>query len=46
MTRAANAEWVWIEPKVLLAAHDEQLAEHGGAAPYLGDLYAIPNRPA
>jgi death on curing protein len=24
--------WVWIDPDVLLAAHDEQLAEHGGAA--------------
>lgn len=24
--------WVWLDPKVLLAAHDEQLAEHGGIA--------------
>jgi death-on-curing protein len=24
--------WVWIDPRVLLAVHDEQLAEHGGAA--------------
>ena len=24
--------WVWIDPAVLLAVHDEQLAEHGGAA--------------
>lgn len=24
--------WVWLDPDVLLAAHDEQLAEHGGAA--------------
>lgn len=23
--------WVWIDPAVLLAVHDEQLAEHGGA---------------
>lgn len=23
--------WVWIDPKVLLAVHEEQLAEHGGA---------------
>ncbi len=23
--------WVWIERSVLLAVHDEQLAEHGGA---------------
>jgi len=25
-------EWVWIDDAVLLAVHDEQLAEHGGAA--------------
>ena len=25
-------EWVWIDPDVLLAAHDEQLEEHGGAS--------------
>ncbi len=24
--------WVWIDSAVLLAVHDEQLAEHGGAA--------------
>ncbi len=24
--------WVWLSPQALLAAHDEQLAEHGGAA--------------
>lgn len=24
--------WVWIDPAVLLAVHDEQLAEHGGAS--------------
>jgi death-on-curing protein len=24
--------WVWLDPDALLAAHDEQLAEHGGAA--------------
>ena len=29
MTRPA---WVWIDGAVLLAVHDEQLAEHGGAA--------------
>ncbi len=23
--------WVWLDPPALLAAHDEQLAEHGGA---------------
>jgi death-on-curing protein len=26
-----NSSWVWIDPRVLLAAHDEQLLEHGGA---------------
>jgi death on curing protein len=31
VTGPANAAWIWIEPTVLLAAHDEQLAEHGGA---------------
>jgi death-on-curing protein len=25
------SDWVWIDPDVLLAAHDEQLEEHGGA---------------
>lgn len=25
-------KWVWIDPKILLAAHDEQLVEHGGAS--------------
>lgn len=25
-------DWVWIDPEALSAAHDEQLAEHGGAA--------------
>lgn len=29
---AANQTWVWIDPVVILAVHDEQLAEHGGAA--------------
>lgn len=24
------SDWVWIDPDVLLAAHDEQLEEHGG----------------
>ena len=28
----ANDPWVWILPAVLLAVHDEQLAEHGGGA--------------
>lgn len=28
----ANQRWVWIDPAVILAVHDEQLAEHGGAA--------------
>lgn len=26
-----SATWVWVDPRVLLAAHEEQLAEHGGA---------------
>lgn len=29
---AANDQWVWIEPIVLRAVHDEQLAEHGGGS--------------
>jgi death-on-curing protein len=32
MSRPANQAWVWIEPSVVLAVHEEQLAEHGGAA--------------
>ena len=27
-----NTPWVWIDSRVLLAVHEEQLAEHGGAA--------------
>jgi death-on-curing protein len=27
-----NDRGVWLDPQVLLAVHDEQLAEHGGAA--------------
>ncbi len=27
-----NKAWVWLDPAVLRAVHDEQLAEHGGAA--------------
>jgi death on curing protein len=26
------SEWIWVEAAVALAAHEEQLAEHGGAA--------------
>ena len=29
---AANQSWVWIDASVILAVHDEQLAEHGGGA--------------
>ncbi|OGB04439.1 MAG: death-on-curing protein [Burkholderiales bacterium RIFCSPHIGHO2_12_FULL_69_20] len=29
---AANQAWVWLDPAVILAVHDEQLSEHGGAA--------------
>lgn len=25
-------KWVWIDPRAILAIHDEQLAEHGGGA--------------
>ena len=25
-------QWVWIDPRAISAIHDEQLAEHGGAA--------------
>jgi death on curing protein len=28
----ANEAWVWIDPRVIHAVHEEQLAEHGGAA--------------
>jgi death on curing protein len=31
MSRAANEPWVWLELNVMLAVHEEQLAEHGGA---------------
>ena len=27
----ANDPWVWIDPSVIHAVHEEQLAEHGGA---------------
>jgi death on curing protein len=29
--KAINESWVWIEPTVIRAIHEEQLAEHGGA---------------
>ncbi len=32
-----NDSWVWVDPQVLLAVHEEQLAEHGGA-PGIRDL--------
>src|ERR1700729_1643336 len=25
-------DWIWLDPEMLLVAHDEQLAEHGGAS--------------
>jgi death on curing protein len=28
----SSRKWVWLDPRVLLAIHEEQLAEHGGAA--------------
>ena len=27
-----SRNWIWLDPKVLLAVHEEQWAEHGGAA--------------
>lgn len=30
--KAANDPWRWLPPEVLVAVHEEQLAEHGGAA--------------
>ncbi len=32
MSQPANDRWVWIEASAVLAVHDEQLAEHGGAS--------------
>jgi death-on-curing protein len=29
--KALGQEWAWINPRVISAAHAEQLAEHGGA---------------
>jgi death-on-curing protein len=29
---AANDQWIWLLPDVLVAVHEEQLAEHGGGA--------------
>lgn len=29
---AVQGGWVWLDPAVVLAVHEEQLAEHGGAA--------------
>ena len=28
----ANDVWIWLDPSVIEAVHDEQLAEHGGSA--------------
>ena len=30
--KPANDLWVWLDPSVIHAVHDEQLGEHGGAA--------------
>jgi len=30
--KPANEPWVWIDPSVIHAVHDEQLGEHGGSA--------------
>ncbi len=29
--KPSNGPWVWIDPSVIHAVHDEQLGEHGGA---------------
>lgn len=29
---ASSPTWIWIDPELLVAVHDEQLAEHGGGA--------------
>ena len=29
---ASSQDWVWLDPSVVRAVHEEQLAEHGGAA--------------
>ena len=26
-----KVDWIWIDPEVVLAIHDQQIAEHGGA---------------
>jgi death-on-curing protein len=31
MSHSANEPWVWLESSVIIAVHEEQLAEHGGA---------------
>jgi death on curing protein len=31
MSHSANEPWVWLEYSVIIAVHEEQLAEHGGA---------------
>ena len=30
MSAVVNDSWVWLDPQVLRAVHEEQLAEHGG----------------
>jgi death on curing protein len=32
MTQCKIANWIWLDSAVILAVHDEQLAEHGGIA--------------
>ena len=26
-----KTDWKWVDPQVVLAIHDQQIAEHGGA---------------
>jgi death-on-curing protein len=30
VSRASNDSWVWLDPAVMRAVHDEQILEHGG----------------
>ena len=41
-------KWVWIDPRAIIAIHDEQLAEHGGGAGVrdAGLLASVLARPA
>lgn len=44
---ATEQSWIWLDPQVLLAVHDEQLTEHGGISGVrdLGLFESALNRP-